>query len=69
MKFYCIKSYRTSMWLKNILKVLFIEQELLLYLMTQNGRTIENNAQESNPINTNVRVYDCIVILQIKAWK
>lgn len=31
---YCIKSTRTSMWLKNILKVLFIEQELLLYLMT-----------------------------------
>ena len=31
---YCIKSTRTSMWLKNIWKVLFIEQELLLYLMT-----------------------------------
>ena len=46
------------MWFKNS-KVSFIVQEpCIVFDDLQNRRTMENNAQENNPIKTNRRVYD-----------
>ena len=61
---------------KYIKGIIYWARALIVFDDLQNGRTMENNAQESNPINTNVRVYDWYsnpsnkgvkVILQIRA--